>query len=391
MTAMVLRGRPIALRPNDRRAEDGVFDQLACNKQPRTSLAGYLTAEQLRRAQSAPGIPGRVPAPRQELSCIDSELPKVPRADVFPDFARGDGPLPPSTPGGPPGNPPGGPSPRPGPGPAPPGPPIVVQPPGGLPPGGQPQPPCGCPPGDGGPMGHGFPRTINFHMTGSISGGSATSEVRVSPRLDRVAMIRSIEILPVGGSAVGQYIDVLVSTDDETVDVDFPRGASIFQGALNLDGLPVQDQDVGLPMPSVPFDVPLAYLLRDRGVNLKVVGRFQAPAIAPPACHVVIVLEEFEVESVPILPRPPIGPPPAPPLGPQPPEIPTGAPVPAPLPVPVPQPRGVGVCGPQLYAFGPVCPLPVYRSGAPRYSAATQSYLNAAAARMAKLRAGGVS
>jgi len=174
----------------------------------------------------------------------------------------------------------------------------------------------------------GFPRTLTFHLTGAVSGGSTVREVRVSPRLDRQALIRSIELVPVAGTAVGQFIDVLISQDDQTSDASAPLGYSIFEGPQGIAGLPVEDQDVGLPVVDHAYDVPLSYWISDLGQTLKVVGRFAAPATAPPACHVVIVLEEFDGTSSPIEPRPPFPPAPAP----APPDGEPLAPAPAPTP-----------------------------------------------------------
>lgn len=56
MAAEVLRGRPVALRSDEGRGGEVVREVIACNRNPRYSLAGVMTAGQLRRAQAAPGV-----------------------------------------------------------------------------------------------------------------------------------------------------------------------------------------------------------------------------------------------------------------------------------------------------------------------------------------------
>lgn len=379
MSANVLRGRPIAMRSNAARAEEGVWDQLACNKQPRTSLAGHLNAAQLRAAKALPGYPGRLPAPRQELSCLDGDLPPPLPEVVYPDFARGASPLPPNRPGGPPVNPPVGPGPNeppsggPGPGPAPPvGPPV-----GGGPE--QPAPPCGCPPQEEPRMRYGYPRTIAFHLTGEVTSGASASELRFSQRIERPFIIRSIEVVPISGSAVGQFVDVLISDSDWPGDTSDPHGVSILTRQQGLADLPAEDLDIGLPVGTIPYDVPMAFEVCETSRCIVVQSRFQSPAVGLPQMHVVVVYEEFDSLARPIEPRPPLLPPPAPPLGPPSPESPPVPPVVA-EPVPPHRPSTVGVCGPQRYAFGPVCPLPVYSHGSLRYSTASASSLSRQAA-----------
>jgi hypothetical protein len=312
------RGRLLGLREVARRATGAVRDVLNCNMNPRLSLAGSLTLVQLRRWQCAPGIPGRLPAPRVELGCEAGELSKGKVVGVFADFARGSSPLPPDTPGGPPGNPPVAPEPEPAPVPEPSPSPVPV-PPGGEPPGGAPGPgPCGCPPGGGEPMGMGQPRVLSFHLTGNVAGGAAGTEVRTSPRIERPFYVRSIEVVPVSGVTVGQFIDVLISGDDEVSDLVAPQGYSLFEAPQNATGLALEDQDRGLGVTVERYRIEPVAWVPENSRTVKVVTRFVAPAVALPAVHVVIVVEEFDAMAPVVEVRPPAGPP----AGPWPPVVP---------------------------------------------------------------------
>jgi hypothetical protein len=193
----------------------------------------------------------------------------------------------------------------------------------------------GCCPG-------GRPRTLTFHLTGATGGGSAAVEVRTGPRMERPFLISSISWVPAAATTAGQFVDLLVSSDDDTTDTATPTGQSIFQGPQNVSALPAGDADVGLPVGDQPFDIPHAFQVNETGRTIKVVARFQAPAAAPPSGSIVLVVKEFDASPMPIDPRPPIVDPP-PSLPPPPPG--GGGPIspapPAPLPpsLPPPSPR----------------------------------------------------
>lgn len=204
---------------------------------------------------------------------------------------------------------------------------------------------CGC---------VGRPRTLTFHLTGATVPGAAAAEVRTGPRMERPFLIRSLSWVPSAATGPGQFVDLLVSSDDDTSDTATPTGSSIFQGPQNVSGLPAGDADIGLPVADVPFEVPTAFRVEATGKTLKVVARFQAPSTAPPAGHVVLVVDEFDIPAPPISVRPPVvpAPPPvAPPVG--------GGDVPpvqvpaptAPPSVPTPNPR-VPASWPNLVAMG---------------------------------------
>lgn len=160
--------------------------------------------------------------------------------------------------------------------------------------------------------------------------------------MERPFEITSFAWVPSGATVPGQFIDLLVSSDDDTTDTATPTGQSIFQGPQNVQSLPAGDADVGLPVGDDPFSLPHAFQVNETGRTIKVVARFQAPAAAPPSGHVVLVVKEYEALPPPIAPRPPVVP--APPQAPPPPPG-GGGPVqpapPAPLPpaLPPPTPR----------------------------------------------------
>lgn len=198
---------------------------------------------------------------------------------------------------------------------------------------------CGC---------YGRPRTLTFHLTGATSGGSAAVEVRTGPRMERPFLVKSLSWVPASASGAGQFVDVLVSSDDDTTDTATPTGSSIFQGPQNLSGLPAGDADVGLPVSDQPFEIPHAYRVDQTGRTIKVVARFQAPAAAPPSGSVVMVIEEFDVAPPPIVVRPPVVPPPSP--------VPPGGPGPGPggeAPPPPPPPSSFPPPSPRVPASYP--------------------------------------
>lgn len=192
---------------------------------------------------------------------------------------------------------------------------------------------CGC---------SGRPRVLTFHLTGATAGGSSTSEVRTGPRMERPFRIKSLSWVPQSATAPGQFVDVLVSSDDDVSDTSAPTGSSIFQGAQGLADLPDGDGDAGLPVADQPFEIPVPFQVDTTGRTLKVVLRYRAPAAGLPAGHVVLVVEEFEAAVPPIVPRPPVVPPVAvPPVESAPPEASPPSTVPPTLPpsFPLPVPR----------------------------------------------------
>lgn len=370
-------GRPLKERTDDRRAHRAVHAVLACNVNPRFSLATILPKEDLARAHASPGVPGRPPAPRAELGCADALEPLPPvkgqrmsRAAQSDPIGPGDftdTPTPTTpTPRPPTSGPPSGPRPNPeGPLPIPaPHPPVNTQPPtnGPLPnPNGGPVPaPSPAPyPERRCANELGTPQTIAFHFTADSGGPEATAEIRVSRRIPREFCITEIQILPVAAINVGQFVDILISSDDDTTDTATPTGTSIFDTLQGLSTVPAQDRDRGIPMTADPYDLQTPILCGQQNQVIKVQSRFIAPAGALPLFHVVIVLRQYDNFAQPLDPRPPVA---APPL----PMPPTTTPRPS---TPEPALLTFSNCGNAAWsrteadAHGlPVCPSPLYPS-----------------------------
>lgn len=309
MAATLRLGRTITARKRDVATETALRQTLACNKNPRYSLAALLDAPTLARYQSKPGLPGRLPAPRAEFGCnLKVDLPanypplianRPKQFSGIPDY-----------------------DPQPNPPPSPP--PIGVEPPtpttppsdsgpGPQPPGATPSPtppPCGCGPSY---RSQRSPTTLNFHLSGDSAGASPTTEVRISQRIARPYTITQITVLPISGVTSGQYLDILVSTDDDGDDTDAPTGSSIFdpQGALTL--IPAEDRPRGLPVIALPYTAFKPVKVYDQNTTLKILSAFVAPAIDLPTLHVLITIEEYdELGMPPVDIRPAPEPPPPP-------------------------------------------------------------------------------
>jgi len=194
-------------------------------------------------------------------------------------------------------------------------------------------------------------RTLNFHLTGTLTGGSDNREVRVSRRMSRPFLVTGIVVRPVGGVEVGQYVDVLVSSDDSTSDASAPQGYSLFE-TLNLSGpMPTQDQDVGLPVTERGLEVGRAARVYESDVVLKVVSRFVAPATALALLHVTVSVLELDGAIDNVVPRPYPLPVPAPP--------PVDLPAPEPLPNPGPMPPPINLPPGEKPSPPPIQPWPI--------------------------------
>lgn len=310
-----------------------VTSALHCNIRPRISLAGTLDVQAARALGVGPWIPGRRPAPRVEMSCIEA-------ADELRDpsgaFAR-DLVLrkPQASPRNPDGGPPAGPGPNPpGLDPLPPGgppvprdPPVVPAPPGppAIPPVG-PAPPV-PPAAPISPRVPGTLQAVNFHLTGDIAGGSATSELRVYGPVGVPFILRRLWINGDSGVAPGQFLDVLVSADGDTTDTATPSGESIFPLLSGLGALPAVDAPRGIAIPAQLLDLDMSYRVDTGNRWLKVMQSFQAPALGLANIHVTLIVERMDAPGMfppPLVPRPPIIPPALPPLVPAPPGAPVG-------------------------------------------------------------------
>ena len=136
---------------------------------------------------------------------------------------------------------------------------------------------------------------IVMHFTGDIAAGEAASELRAYGPIANPFRIRSIEIIPMSGVTAGQFIDVIISTDDDPSDVLAPTGFSIFPLIANFNNLPAADQQRAIQVPAVPFDLPLNFESPLTKQTIKARVFFAAPAIALPNLDLVIVIEELSV------------------------------------------------------------------------------------------------
>lgn len=169
--------------------------------------------------------------------------------------------------------------------------------------------------------------------------------MRMSPRIPRPFLIRSVEVIPVSGISAGQYVDVLVAESEWSGDLVTAPGSSIFEAAAGAGQLPVVDVERALPVTAEAYDVPIAAMVLESDRVVAVQTRFVAPAVALPACHVVVVIEEMEAAVPPIEVRPPVIPPP-PPVPPPPVDW-----VPPPVPGPGPPPPDAGPQALTCYAL----------------------------------------
>lgn len=360
-----LRGRPLPQRPRDPAAERALRDMLACNTNPRVSLAALLTQPQLKRHKAKPGLPGRLPAPRAEHGCqLDGiDLPDregantirprttdpIPEGFLPPPHIPGPAPGPTPQPDPNPGpGPDGGPGPGPNPGPQPTPEPAPGPTPAPTPePTPTPGPTPGPTPSPTPAPAQGYPRTIALHLTGDTAGGIATSELRVSRRISRPFVIHEVAVIPAASTQLGQRVDILIASDDQTQDVANPSGYSIIDEPQGLATLPARDQLRGLPVTDDGYTIQRAHAVREQNQVIKVRTHFVAPALDLPRLHVVLTIVEFDSLDIPIDPRPTPEPPPPPTPEPDPgpapgptPE-PTPAPGPGPSPGPSPAPRPI--------------------------------------------------
>ena len=284
--------------------------QLACNVNPRVSLAGALDEVGERALGTLSFRPGRRPAPRVELACFEFDERGAPVYGTLPRFAlRGRGVSDVD---------PGGDAPRPSPG----GPPSLPAPSPATPPGGAVPPAGETPPAPGPAPAPGVPYPtpawpgprvvrsfpVSFHFQADIAGGSATSEVRVYGPIERAFRIHHLVIQGLGGVTSGQFVDVLVSPDEDAGDTNPPTGTSIFPLIQGLGIVPAVDQPRGVQVPDGVLELQAPFRTWTAGLGLKVLSAFVAPAISLPDVHVTVVIEEVE-EGPPIVePRPPLPP-----------------------------------------------------------------------------------
>ena len=134
---------------------------------------------------------------------------------------------------------------------------------------------------------------VNFHFTGDIAGGVAASELRVFGPIPNPFDIRTIEVNPVSNVQPGQFIDILISNDDNATDVAIPTGISIFPQLAGFANLPAADQQRGAKILAAHFDIPISFRVTNGQMSIKIRSFFVAPAIQLANLSVTLIIEEL--------------------------------------------------------------------------------------------------
>lgn len=134
---------------------------------------------------------------------------------------------------------------------------------------------------------------VNFHFTGDIAGGSAVSELRVFGPVPNPFDIRTIEVNPISNVEPGQFLDVIISNDDNTTDTVTPNGISIFPQLAGFGNLPAADQQRGAKILATHFDIPISFRVTNANMSIKIRSFFVAPAIQLANLSVTLIIEEL--------------------------------------------------------------------------------------------------
>ena len=322
------RGTVAAIPTTRDWTDNSLWHTIACNTQPRYSLAPLLDAPTARRLGVSVYTPGRRPAPRLEAGCLlgptdlstpsgalarDVGLKRKKQTSTVP-IGGGPGPngptIPPQSPPGP------GPITPPIP-PTPPGTPPPGTPPPGTPPPpvvGTPPPPTWTPPAQ---PGAGWTRPVSFNFTTPIVGGDVDSELRIYGPVANPFWIRQITITPLASLELEQFLDIFITADADAADIDPPNGSSIFQPVAGLGTIPSPDNERGMLIGTEARTIDFPFLVTASQQSLKVQTKRRGAALTMPRVNVLIIIEEIPNAIVPVIVRPPLQPPP-PPLPPPP-------------------------------------------------------------------------
>lgn len=228
-----------------------------------------------------------------------------------------------------------------------------------LPGGGSPQPSCCAPQPE--PSAPGYLRTLNLQITADTLASDPSFEVRLTPAFAHPFRIRKLEITPLAGVQVGQYLDVLVTSSSDMSDAAAFEGSSVFEPPSMLGDIPTPDNQRALAVPVQAITFGELGPIFAAGQLIKLVQFFTAPAIALAKIGVTLAVEEL-TDNTPLPPArvppplpvpriPPISPPtagPPPTLPPwSPPGFPGGQPQPGPQPPPG-TPQGVPAPPPRI-------------------------------------------
>jgi hypothetical protein len=143
---------------------------------------------------------------------------------------------------------------------------------------------------------------IALHLTGDTSGSSGTQEVRVSGPVGFEFAVRSVTIIPFGGSVVGQFVQVLIGSGGDTSDASGLEGSPLFERGVSDAATPSQDTLAGLMVPGEAVTVPGCERLWPGSSVIKVVTSYVSPAAGLPAVSVLVGLgvPGVEVGGVPV-------------------------------------------------------------------------------------------
>jgi len=152
--------------------------------------------------------------------------------------------------------------------------------------------------------------------------------------------LRRLIIAGTADISPGQFIDVLIDTDNDPTDSATPGGTSIFEQIASTTGLPAPDEQRALPLILGPYDILDPYASELPGEYIRIHQYYTAPAAQLAQAHVLIFYDDLgPIVTAPPQPQPPpTYPAPTPTPTPTPPPTPTPTPPPPPTPTPPPTP-----------------------------------------------------
>jgi len=136
---------------------------------------------------------------------------------------------------------------------------------------------------------------LAFHITADTTSGSSTSELRCSQPIARPFRIRELTITPLGATAIGQYVDVIIAAGADSNDTSTPSGTSIFRPLQDAASLPTPDTDPAAGVPLQPLHLLDIYESTDVPAAIKVLQRFTSPAAGLANISVTLVIEELNL------------------------------------------------------------------------------------------------
>ncbi len=139
-----------------------------------------------------------------------------------------------------------------------------------------------------------YTRSYQVHLTADTAGGPASSELRIIGPIPNPWRLQELVISPLAGVTVGQFLDVLVSTDDHVADVAPPNGVSIFDNIRRNTATPAIDRQRGLQVPVDSIRLTHLHTEPNRSRCLQLFLYFIAPAAALPDVNVSLIIAEVD-------------------------------------------------------------------------------------------------